>query len=309
MYNLGIIGLGNFGQKYVETIQQDFPDVNLVAACRQENDRPNWLPESCKFYTNYKDLYNDNLSGVIVATNPSTSSLIVQDLLSNNIPVLAEKPICMDLQSWELIELAAKNTPLLVNYIHLFSPAFTSLQNYIKNKNIISVITNGYNNGPVREFSSLFDYASHDISMILDIAKSYPKDIRCSKTITDNGELFEIMLVFDGFSSYSKVGNGAKDKQRNIRINMDLYRETITYDDTKDDKLVVRNILHGGKARAINTNYLEYDKNTKPLNVSINKFLAQIDNPSIQQQDLNFTKQVISILEECYKQTHKDILT
>lgn len=293
IYNLGIIGLGNWGRNYVQTICRDFPQINLKAACRRSNIRPDFLPPECNFYTDWQDLYRkEKLDGIIVALSPY-ASLITHDLLCGGIPVMAEKPVCLDSLSWDSIELFAEKTPLLVNYIHCFDPDFIELQKNIDIDRIETILSYGYNHTPPRDFSSLFDYGSHDIAMLLSTIKSYPNKIRCSKEITDNGEQFAIIMDFGKISSYSKVGNGASVKSRKFIVNMD-----------GDEKLIY-NDLDVVKFRHRRGEYFilpfpAFNEIPMPLNNAIKHFLLSIDGKY--KQNLELTRQTVSILEECDRQ-------
>lgn len=304
-YNLGIIGLGKFGKKYIDTIKNNFPQINLVAACRQTLERPDFLPQECSFYTNWREIFDvPGLDGLIVATTPQNQYEVAKFANNHRIPLMIEKPLT--LKSQDIKNLSIK---CLVNYIHLFAPAFVKLKEEIKDKKIQSIITHGYNNGPKREFSSLFDYGCHDISMILSLTNTDPKNIICTKKITDNGEIFEIVMTFDnGVSSFSVVGNGATERKRTLKVNAGV--ETIVYDSNLiKDKLIQKKISYSPvlqykkkPIRIIDTTYPEYNNEIQPLTGAIGAFLGLIDGKIDNRTDLKLTSRVTSILEECYKQ-------
>ncbi len=302
-YRLAIIGLGAFGKKYVETIQRDFADqIELVAACRQKNERPEWLPSTCQFYTDWRPIcYKEKVDGVIIAASPYLYS-VIKDLSHLGFPIMAEKPVVLDTNDLN----HHFSGQLLVNYIHLFSPAFIELQNRIDLNKITSIETQGFNNGPIRDYSSLFDYGTHDLSMILSILQDFPTSIKCRKEKIHNGELFYIDLEFkNGITTHSVIGNGAKTKARKFIIHQSNF-QSFTYDNENKNtyltNLYKTQTLTGIKEKVITNIPIKYNGKIQPLTNSINDFLNLI-NKNVDPNDIRFglqlTKQITSILAEC----------
>jgi hypothetical protein len=218
-YNILLIGNGKWGKQYINTIKQ-LP-INLTIATY--------------------DYKLNNIDGVIICTPPQSHIEIAEYFLSKNIPVMIEKPLSLSLN--EANKLKQYLTPILVNNIHLFSNEYQNLKNKISDiKGIFSI---GCNNGPIRNYSSLWDYAPHDLSMILDLTKQNPHKIEYREF---KPGLHIIKLYFDKFYSYSIVGNGAKIKKRELIVYSDnIYRYTNSENILFNAINVFLNIINGKK--------------------------------------------------------------
>lgn len=69
---------------------------------------------------------------------------------------MIEKPLALTYD--EALKIKNYTTPIFVNNLHLFSPAFEKLLEMIKDEKIIAINSIAGNYGPFRNYSSLFDY-------------------------------------------------------------------------------------------------------------------------------------------------------
>jgi len=283
---IAIIGAGRWSEVYCRTLAQ-FPNIKLVALLRRRQERPGFIPDGCQMYTDIDAMFHSHiyLDGVIVAT-ASTGDMALE-CLKYNIPVLAEKPLLTDrrgLKKWKNID----TSKLLVNYTHLFSPAFLKLQEIVQNKEILGIHSEGFNNGPVRQaFSSLWDYAPHDLSLIFSLMEEKPNKINIIEHKADNDRsLYEISLKYSKFHSSTIVGNGAEKKARSIRVIFeDNDLKEVVYDDMAADKL----ILDGEPVEIINT---------QPLHNTIQAFISLINGKEDGRFGLTMTKKITDTLSE-----------
>lgn len=198
MKDIVLIGSGKWGMNYIKTLASF--DVSIKVA-----NRSNW-----------KDLIDSMPDGVIIATPPDSHIEIASYALSRNIPTMIEKPLALSLEQVEQLKQYA--APILVDYIHLFTEGYENLYQVVDASKITFIKTNGYGNSPQRNYSSLWDYGPHDLAMILYLSKSFPKAAIASKRKTSSGELYTIVLKFDGFNSITTIGNGGDTKTRNIEV-------------------------------------------------------------------------------------------
>ncbi len=149
MLKLGIVGLGPWGQNYIKTIKNN-SDMQLIAACRKSNERPDFLPELCDFYTDSSKMLWQKLDGLILTADPYTNLKIAKSAIVYGLPILIEKPVAF--HSADIKQLMGYGNVLslaLVNYTHLFSPAFLKLQEIVKNKEIIEIYSKGFSKRPL----------------------------------------------------------------------------------------------------------------------------------------------------------------
>lgn len=240
MINLGIVGAGKFAGNYVRTLRE-FPNVKIVSYARQSPFPAAYMPESAILYTDWQVMLDQQqLDGLIVCADPGISVDVVHTVLSKSVPVMVEKPLAFSLREVARLSPLAKRAPLLVNHIHLFSSAYETLKKMVDPDRITYIESEGSNSGPIRSFSSLYDYGPHDLSMCLDLIGRNPNDISCFKTQCENRQLFDIIMNYDGLSTYSRVGNAGTERRRNIIVKSN--DQVYVYDDTTEEKLFVDNI-------------------------------------------------------------------
>jgi len=125
-----------------------------------------------------------------------------------------------------------------VDYVHLWAPAFVELKRRLggRTREITDIHAEGFNWGPLRSWSSLYDYGPHDASMCLDVlgegaAFLLDRAERISSS-TPGFELFDAIFELGGVSVHLRVGNGGAVKARKFAVVMEGGREII-YDDTQ----------------------------------------------------------------------------
>lgn len=215
-----LIGNGSWSKNYQKTLNEF--DIQFDIGTRE-----NWkqLAESKKY------------QGVIIATPPQSHIEIAHFCLSHDLPVIIEKPLCLSLN--EISKIEGFSAPILVNHIHLFSPYYQFLKSYISQFQILKIDSFGFGNGPVRDYSSLYNYGSHDLSMIFDLCnkqeavgwflnKRFPGDI--------HGECFDLGLeIKNGVHCNILTGNGWSHKSRYLSVMTDHGR--FVYNDLATPKL------------------------------------------------------------------------
>lgn len=190
--NILLLGTGNWGKNYINIVKNF--NIKLSIGTRETYKK---LVSSLKY------------QGIIIALNYPDNLNIAKFCLAHNIPILIEKPIALSTND---INQYFNHELILVNYIHLFSPYFLKF----KNLEIKSLYSEGFNNGPFRNFSPLFDYC-HDVSMIVDLLGmpiSYNYNI-----INSHGKICELKMNYNNLQTFSKFGNGENYKSRILKIN------------------------------------------------------------------------------------------
>lgn len=256
--NILLIGNGKWAQNYISTLSL-FPNINLSIA-----NRNNW-----------KELINNNPNGVIVCTPPDSHIEIAEYSLLKQIPTMIEKPLSLSLHQAERLQ--QYKSVILVNHIHLFSTAYQNLKKLINPNKIDRIVSLGFNKGPIRSYSSLWDYGCHDLSMILDLSNQIPNDIKIEKIITETGELFNIKLQFKTFETESLVGNGGLKPIRKFKIISDGL--ILIYDDN-----------------------LRPSNHVAPLTNALNVFIDSISNKYDYRLGLDLSLKIIKILDYCQKE-------
>lgn len=258
MLNILQIGTGPWGQNYLKTLQ-NFPVKTTIA------NRNNW-----------QDLIIKNKpQGVIISTPPQTHIPLALFALSNNIPVLLEKPLALTLpEAQQLIPYS--HLPLLINHTVLFTQAFERVHKFCKDHEISNISVDLYNDGPIRDYSSWLDYGPHALAIIFSLFINHnPQSIEVYPAKNENDEkyLYHFCLRFEKKLGYGQVGNGGKEKVRKWEIESDGM--WIEYDDLKRP-----------------------DNQIPPLQRSIEVFLGAIEGKEDWRLGLDLGLKVMKWLEE-----------
>jgi len=233
MIRFALIGCGTWGWRYIPSALESLvAKVSHVVRPKSSIDSK-WLSE-VKIIENWKKLINEPIDAVIIATPPDSHAEIAEYFLSKGIPVIVEKPLTIN--SKEVIN--SSNVPFLVNHIHLFSPAYEELQymyNSILNPGNTYMYGWGGSYGPFRDYSEIWDYAPHDISMCLGLLQSYPKEIIYSKML----ERHNITLASGNKTCNIQIWNNSLPKTR--RFELFCKDNHFIYDDLSEYKLLLNN--------------------------------------------------------------------
>ena len=295
--NLLLIGTGRWGS-VIEKKLSSFTEIGgFVKAGR------NW-----RDYIDRKDI-----DGVIVATPPSTHTEIALACIERNIPVYIEKPFTLSVREAQAIIEAATNTgtAVQVGHIHLYNGAFIKLMELSRHYGPITHIsTEAASFGPYRsDYSVLWDFASHDVSMILALLSEEPVQVSASahsftQPSTRNWDISETTFLFpSGITAQITSSRLSPTKVRKVTVMCE--RATIIYDDTLAEKKIAvyegltpktLDQLGAGKT-TLEAIYPEYEM-TDPLVKELQEFVAVVLGTKLPTSDALFGVRVVKVLEQ-----------
>jgi len=151
MIRLGLIGAGKWGKNYITAAKESgLARVEVQASWEWRIALGSGLL----------------INGVIVATPPGPRPDICRELAKKGYPMMVEKPLCLTMKDVE--QLRNDGGALkLVDYVHLFSPAYERLRKLVCDRPGRLRIY-GRSSGPTqRDYSLLWDHACHDLAMCL----------------------------------------------------------------------------------------------------------------------------------------------
>jgi predicted dehydrogenase len=182
---VGVIGCGYWGPNLIRNfVEIPFSDVIIVSDLKE--DRLSNIAArypKVKVTKNYKDLFDQDLDAVVIATPPVTHYPLAKECLEHGLNVLVEKPITVKSEyAEELIELAAENDlVLMVGHTFEYNGAVHTLKHLIDNDElgqIYYVDTARLNLGLFqRDLNVLWDLAPHDISILMHILGRHPVSV------------------------------------------------------------------------------------------------------------------------------------
>jgi len=244
-HSLGLIGGGRWGRIYMKTLQ-NHPRAHLAHLVSSNDENRAFITEGCPISNHWQEmLENKIIEGVIIATPPQSHFDIASAFIKSGIPVLIEKPLTMNLdEAFELLKLArAHKTTVMVDHIHVYSPAFQTLMSRAQNFGPVRRIeAEAGNAGPLRKnISVLWDWAPHDIAMCYHLVPDMPElsSARILESTSNNNGIGQSIRI--GFKNKSleidlRFSNIRQDKARVFKVHFDNH--SLVYDDLKQDKLI-----------------------------------------------------------------------
>jgi predicted dehydrogenase len=181
MTTLGLVGIGNWGQRYLETART-IRNCRIKYICAKTSKTLSEYPSNYIKTINYKDLllYRD-LEGVIIATPPSTHVPMAIDFLSRDIPVLIEKPVAMSVKDVvKLREVSQKhNTIVLGGHTWLYD---CYIKEILRQSSAIGSLRHvdieSYNTGPTRKHVPIvWDWLPHHVSFCYELFHTLPMSV------------------------------------------------------------------------------------------------------------------------------------
>ncbi len=224
---LALIGTGRWGSVLKKTLES-IPDVVLAYAATRD-----WETLVTK----------DDIDGVLVATPPASHAAIALPFLARGIPVFIEKPMTLSVEEAQSLIAASEKyaTPIQVGHVHRYNPAFLKMQDLARDCGPIRLlIGEGTNNGPYREdYSALWDWAPHDLSMMLALTGELPEAVQAWGTAllrpdTNLWDRAEMRLTFPS-GAVGRITSSwlAPDKRK--RLTLVGEKSTLVYDDVRTE--------------------------------------------------------------------------
>ncbi len=301
LMRLGLIGAGRWGRNFIKTI--DRIDGMELCAVVDENPETRNFVDGSLIYSDPSDLLNLDLTGVIIAAPPKLHYELSIPFIDNNIPLIIEKPLCLNSDDAVKIKNNAiqNNVLVLVDHTQLYNPAFTKMKEISQQYDKIKYIhAEGMNFGPFRpDVSVLWDWAPHDIAMCLDFLQ---EPIKSVKAVGDSSHL----------SIHCESESGVKISILNSNLSSEKRRIFEVY---FSEKLLVMNNLAENRISAqdyiidedaskfsgfSNEVFHEYE-DILPLDNLLLSFKEEIKNKKQNYSSINIAVDVIKVLEAADK--------
>lgn len=224
MIRLGLVGLGRWGTNILRTLKE-FPDVTVIVEA----------------------VDSAQLDGLVVATPGSTHYRVAEPFIKKGLAVFIEKPFTTKLADAERLQNMAGECGAVVqvSHIHLFNPAYQAAKKAGQTDGKPRLILfEGFNNGPYRDdMSALWDWAPHDVAVLLDILGEAPQSVQAwgFELLRPGKNLHDTAIIryqfTSGVQAVSVVSWLAPEKRK--RITFVGERDSIVFDDTAEKKVVL----------------------------------------------------------------------
>lgn len=220
MLNIGIIGVGKFGQNHAR-ILRSLSEINFVGIYDKNFQRAKEIANLYKvpFYQNIDELIEKS-DAVVIVVITTEHFKVAKSVLKAGKHIFIEKPITETYdQALQLIQIAERNNlKIQVGHIERFNPII--METYSEIKNPIFIEAHRIAPFSVRgiDIPVVQELMIHDIDLILSFIDSKVSEIRAigSKVLTDKIDIANARLEFE---------NGAVANITASRISMQRSRK------------------------------------------------------------------------------------
>jgi predicted dehydrogenase len=294
---LGVIGAGRWGRNYIKTIRA-LPTMHLSALASRNPASKDLVDSSCRVTPDWQELLNPQLlDGVIIATPPNLHAEMLEAAIRARLPAMIEKPLTLNLSDAVKLDSLQREFKalVLVDHTRLFNSAFIELNRRAQDLGQIrSIHSESGNWGPFRDYTALWDWGPHDLSVVLTLLRQSPSTIRIEElerrhvenTLAGN---YQIELGFrNDVRASIKLGN--LFEQKTLRLTVVLERGTLVFDDLAANRLIRRDDKTGG------TTVVELD-NKLPLTRAVETFVRGIRGEASEFFGLDLAVEIARVLD------------
>ena len=206
---VAVIGVGYWGPNFVRTLEE-LPDAELVAVCDADRDRLARMAEKFpgpKYVTAADKIWHDPaVEAVVIATNSSTHFRLGMEALAAGKHVLVEKPLAMSVAEGRTMarEARRRGRVLLVGHLLRYHAGVVLLRETIERGElgeILYLYSTRVNLGKIRaDESALWSLAPHDISVVLYLLGSFPREVSCWGESYVSRGVHDVVFVHLAFS-------------------------------------------------------------------------------------------------------------
>jgi UDP-2-acetamido-3-amino-2,3-dideoxy-glucuronate N-acetyltransferase len=313
---IGVIGTGPWGKNLLRNFQALGA---LGALCDIDHDAREWAtgsyPEVTAYATAADLLADPAVDAVAVATPPVTHADLILQALDAGKHVFVEKPLCLHLEEADRVRTRALGSGLclMVGHLLLYHPAFVALQEAVREGRLGMlryIYCNRLSLGKIRrEENSLWSFAPHDISMILNLTGRMPREVitsggtYLSATVADT--TLSHLSFEDGMQAHIFVSwlHPYKD-HRMVVVGLD---GMIVFNDVSDGAEKLLYYPHEAKWKGdlpvVNKaapEPLAYD-DTEPLALECAHFLSCLAEGKTPLSDVEEGRRVLAVLDACQR--------
>ena len=297
---VGVIGAGRWGRNIIRTLR-GMPTVEVSCVASRNPATRNLVDPGCVVEHDWRMLLRHRgLTAVVVAAPPALHAEMTAETISAGLPVFVEKPLACDVSEAErLLDLVSvKGGYVLVDHVHLFSPAYRALRARLPAIGSITQLraaAGGW--GPFRaDTPVLWDWGPHDAAFCVDLFGPRP-NMQAAERIERrpvNGTWGEALALHAGYPNGAaadiRLSNMLPQKSRSLCV--EGPGGMLVYDDCALQKLTYR---PGGSDRAPAEAVAVPDR--PALDCALSHFLGNVSTGEAGLSDLRFGVEVVRMLD------------
>lgn len=250
MIRIGVLGLGYWGPNLVRCFSE-IENCKVTAVCDSRYDQLLRIRDRFPRVYPFEDfdtlLERDLVDAVVIATPTATHFELASKAIARGLHVFVEKPLARTAeQCRQLISAAEENgSTLFVGHVFLHSTPVRKLQELVTSGelgNVSYISSRRLNLGPVRkDVSSLYDLATHDISMMLYLLGSQPERVSCSGLDHLKPGVHDVcnLSMFFGGNRMGMIHVSWLDPRKERVLTVVGDRRMAVYDDLEQEKIKI----------------------------------------------------------------------
>jgi predicted dehydrogenase len=317
---IGAIGCGYWGPNLIRNFIE-IPEAELVGVADLDQDRlmhmKNRFPQIQITTQNYKELFELDLDGVVIATPPDTHAPIGIECMNHDLHVLIEKPITLNSEdALNLYKVAQqKGLVLMVGHTFEYNPAVRYLKQMIDSGELGDI----YYIDAVRASLGLFqtkanvlwDLAPHDISILRYLLDADPTSVSVHAATCVQKGIADVAYAAFRFPEniMAHIRMSWLDPSKTRRITVVGSKKMVIYDDVENLEKVriydkgVKAIPHTDTFGDFSFAYhygdvvIPHLKMKEPLRIQCSHFIECIQNGETPQTDGINGLRVVQVLE------------
>ncbi len=326
--SIGVVGVGGWGKNLARNYSE-IPGAHLKYLCDLDENKLGLLNARCKpesITTDFNDLLNDDdLQAIVIATTgPAHYQICKQSLLAGK-DVYVEKPFVLASdEARELIALAEeRKRVLMVGHLLEYHPVVEKLKEMIDGGelgDILYIYAQRLNLGTVRkDENALWNFAPHDISVILYLLGEEPTDISARGQAYLQPGVEDVMFLAMNFNdkAMGHVHVSWLDPHKTRKITIVGSKRMAVFDDLEpSEKLKIYD-----KGAEVSTDYdsyaeyvglrfgditVPYIRVGEPLRVECEHFLSRIRDRQAPRSDGHDGLRVVEVLEAADRSLEKN---
>jgi len=236
--DLALVGVGRWGRN----LARNFSSLGVLhTICDADVTlAKQFQEEDVAFTDNFQSILNDrNICKVAIAAPAHLHYALAKEAILHGKDVFVEKPLCLDFEEAEkLCQLASeKERILMVGHVLQYHPAINVIRDCIA-KGVLGELrylsSHRFNFGPFRTENVVWDFAPHDLSILLSLAGSEPIDVQCfqSKNLSNVPDLATLHLTFSAtLKGHVCVSWASPFKEQ--RLSLIGTKGIVVFDDTR----------------------------------------------------------------------------
>ena len=308
---IGLIGAGRWGKHYISTLLSLGPRCRLTHVATSKPANAALVPYPVEVVADWRKMLESDCEAVIIATPAPTHAAIVEACLEAGKPCMVEKPFCLDVTTAERLHRLAQATatPVLVDHLQLFNPAYQALKRAIHGgqERMHLLLSEGMALGPFRtQAPTVWEWCPHDVSLCVDLIGQLPARVSALGGPADSQgapELISLRLDFpSGVCAWIQAGRLVLQKRRNLSVFTD--RHLYLFDDTAVEKLTVSPFCLTDREATVGPCVLEkrgvpIASERRPLANAVSYFLDGLQGGDRHYFGTAFALEVTRVLAQC----------